>query len=251
MVLFRREICGVILGSLCLFTTPGVSAADDSKELATRLKTAREKYSELQEARAAYAARSEIAGAVDALERQRADLLANIREHQIELDAMPRLRNGAPGRNSVQEGVNQELLMLRRELTGLDRTLEEFLFRLREQDELALRQAELTGRRVKPGARRDLLPEIQRLEKECLLAFGALKDSVNRMAGQSQAVREEILRKAIAAQDESADGAVPSGPPQAFLAAFGQFCSGKRPRENAAVRRPYGARTRRAAGGES
>jgi hypothetical protein len=239
----------MVLGCFCLCVA-GVSVADNGSELAARLKTAWEKFAELQEVRAAYAARSEIAGAIDALERQRADLIANIRDHEIELDGMPRLRNGAPGRNSVQEGVNQELLMLRRELTGLDRSLDELRFRLRELDELALRQAELTGRRVKPGARRDLLPEIQRLEKECLQAFGALKDSVNRMAGQSQAARDEILRKAIAARDETADGAALSGSPQAFLAAFGQFCS-RRPRENAAVRRPYRARTRRAAGGES
>ena len=57
--------------------------------------------------------------------------------------------------------------MLRHQLTEMDRTLEELRFRMREMDEMNLRQAEMTGQRVKPNNRRDLLPEAQRLQKEC------------------------------------------------------------------------------------
>src|SRR5947209_1233501 len=103
----------------------GASLADDEDPLAPKLRAAWEKYSELQQVQAAYMARSELTGTIHAIERERADLIANIREHQVVVDGMPRLRNGASGRNSIHEGYVQELLMLRHQLTGMDRTLEE------------------------------------------------------------------------------------------------------------------------------
>ena len=235
----------VSLGCLGMSVACGALMADDGDELTARLKTAWENYSELQEVRAAYMARSEITGTIHALERERADLIANIQEHQVVVDGMPRLRNGAPGRNSIQEGYHQELLMLRQQLTGMNRTLEELRFHMRELDEMALRQAEMNGGRVKPNNRRDLLPESQRLQKECQTSFAALKQAADSIASGSNQNREQVVRQAIAGQSGPAVSHLCS--PQVFLAAFKQFCAGKKSFGDSSNRAPR-SRTRRVTG---
>jgi hypothetical protein len=214
----------------CFFLPAAFAAllADDEDKLAPRLRAAWEKYSELQEVRAAYMARSELTGTVHAIERERADLIANIREHQVVVDAMPRLRNGASGRNSIHEGYVQELLMLRNQLTEMDRTLEELRFHMRELDELALGGAEQNGGRVKPTDRRDLLPEAQRLQKECQSAFAALKDAADAIARGGSVSREQAVRQVMADQNRAGSASQLCSPPL-FLAAFKQFCAGKKP----------------------
>jgi hypothetical protein len=46
-----------------------------------------------------------------------------------------------------------------------------------------------------PNQRRDLFPEIQRLEKEGRGAFGELKDSVLLTVGENQPSRDEVVRR--------------------------------------------------------
>jgi K+/H+ antiporter YhaU regulatory subunit KhtT len=247
MRLCRPIIQRVSLVCFLLTATGGSSIADDGDKLASTVRTAWEKYSELQDVRAAYAGRSEITGMIHALERERADLVANIREHQTVLDGMPRLRNGASGRNSIQEGYYQELLMLRQQLTEMDRTLEELRFRLREMDEMDLRQGEMTGRRVKSNNRRDLLPEAQRLQKECQSAFTSLKEAADAVAGGSPQSREQVVRQAMAAQSAQGAGGYHLCSSKVFLTAFKQFCAG-RTSFGESSHRGSRARSRRAAG---
>ena len=147
MKMFQPSVRALLLGSVFFTGTRGVALADHRDELTSKLRTASEKFSELQESRTAYFARSEITGTIDGVERERADLIANIRQHEVVIAGLPRLRNGAPGWNNLQEGVRQDLLVLRQQLTETAGSREELKFCMREMDEITLRQAETSGGR--------------------------------------------------------------------------------------------------------
>ncbi len=62
MKMFQPSVRALLLGSVFFTGTRGVALADHRDELTSKLRTASEKFSELQESRTAYFARSEITG---------------------------------------------------------------------------------------------------------------------------------------------------------------------------------------------
>ena len=167
MSAFKRSVRPFALGVLLVAGAASVAIADDDDQMRAKLRLAWQKYSEFLDMSLAYTGRGEIAGEIDQTVGYREDLLANIRLAEIAIDGFPRRRN------NIQEEVFQQLLGLRQELTATDRRLAELRSYLKQMDEMALRQSEMTGKPAKPNNRRDLLRESQRLEKECVQVFRA------------------------------------------------------------------------------
>jgi hypothetical protein len=230
-----------LLGCALLVTAAGAQTASQ-EDLTSKLRTAWEKFTERQQVAASYGARGEIALKQLEMERRQADLRETIRNMQIEIDGW-RL---PPNRwNSIQRAFGDEQREYRRQLTEVDRVLDELRLQWRQENELAIRQAEQRGERVKPLDRAGLLRELQRIERETLDAFAAAREalieatpapSTNRpkRAPRSRAPkagrtsRNEVLRSAMAELGRSSSTVARLSPPDDFLRAFREFCGGKK-----------------------
>ena len=177
---YQPSVRPFVLGILFVAGATSVALAGDDDDVGPKLRTAWQKYSEYLDMSFAYNGRAEISGEIDQFATYRENLLTNIRNAQIAVDGFPRRRN------NLQEEFYQQLLELRRELTAVDHRLAELRSYLKQMDELALRQAEMTGQPAKPTNRRDLLHESQRLEKECIQAFGTLRAAADSIATEKR-----------------------------------------------------------------
>jgi hypothetical protein len=209
--------------ALLVLATGPVAAGDE--DLPSKLRTACEKFTERQQLAASYGARGEIALKQLEMERYRADLLETIRNMQIEVDSWRLPLNRL---NSIQAGFYQELQQYRRQLTEVDRALEELRLRWKDLNELAIRQAEAEGKRVKPLDRGGLLRELQRVDRETLSAFATAKEALIEATSSRSGSRGDILRSAMA---QAGQASTPVASPSAqddFLRAFTEYCGGKR-----------------------
>jgi hypothetical protein len=211
-----------VVGILFVAGATSVALAGDNDDVGPKLRTAWQKYSEYLDMSFAYNGRAEIAGEIDQIAAYREKLLTSIRNTQITVDGFPRRRN------NLEEEVVQQLLAMRRELTAVDHRLAELRSYLKQMDELALRQAEMSGQPAKPTNRRDLLRESQRLEKECIQAFGALKGSADSSATETDNSRDQVVINAMSSVPLSREEQAQLVPRSAFVAAFKRFCTSKR-----------------------
>ena len=218
---FQRSTRPFVLGILFVAGTTSVALAGDDV-VGPKLRTAWQKYSEYLDMSFAYNGRAEIAGEIDQLATYRQNLLTNIRNTEIAVDGFPRRRN------NLQEEVYQQLLTLRRELTAVDHRLAELRSYLKQMDELALRQAEMTGQPAKPTNRRDLLHESQRLEKECIRAFGTLRVAADSSATEMGIGRDQVVINAMSSMSFSREEQAQLVPRSVFVAAFKRFCTSRR-----------------------
>jgi hypothetical protein len=196
--------------------------ADDTR-LAKRLINAAEKYSELQDVVARHGQRAEIALTVLQKERYRAELHAEIRDRQSVIDGFYQNRRWW---STEQQGYFEQKLALDRELTELDRQLNDLRFQERQMFEEGLRQAEANGKAVKPFSREAILHDLQRLDRESSQAVAELKGSVEAAAQDQHTTPGQILAKAkdLASQ---ASAAPPPDVLREFLKKFIDHAGGK------------------------
>jgi hypothetical protein len=215
---------GYVLGCAVLVLATSAKAVGD-EDLPSKLRTACEKFTERQQLAASYGARGEIALKQLEMERYRADLVETIRNMQIEVDSWRLPLNRL---NSIQAGFYQELQQHRRQLTEVDRALEELRLRWKDLNELAIRQAEAEGKRVKPLDRDGLLRELQRVDRETYSAFATAKQSLIEAASSGSAGRTDVLRSAMAEAGQASSSIASPGAQDDFLRAFTEYCGGKR-----------------------
>jgi hypothetical protein len=216
-----------VSGILLVAGATSVALAGDNDDIGAKLRTAWQKYSEYLDMTFAYNGRSEVSNEIDQIAVFRENLLTNIRNAQIAVDGFPRRRN------NLEEEVYQNLLGLRRELTAVDHRLAELRSYLKQMDELALRQAEMSGQPAKPTNRRDLLRESQRLEKECIQAFGTLKGATDSKSTETGVSRDQVVINAMSSVSLSREEQAQLVPRSSFITAFKRFSTSKRVSEPA------------------
>jgi hypothetical protein len=219
---FQLSFRLLVLGSLLFAGGAEIAHAGNAGDFQGKLRTAWQKYSEFIDMTFAYNGRTQITDEIDRVAGYREDLLTNIRLTQIEVDSYPRRRN------NLQEEVAQGLLGLRRELTATDHWLAELRSKLKQMDEMALRQAEMNGQPAKPTDRRVLLRESQRLEKECIDAFGSLKLAAEATAKEAGSSSEQVVIDATNSLALSRGEQAQLVPRAPFIAAFKRFSASKR-----------------------
>ena len=219
MSMFRRTIAVSFLISLAVVALPSVTLASD--DLTTKVRTAWEKFSELQEARVKYGERAEIALKMFEMETQRAELDTTVRFLKIQVDSFPARKT------SLQQEVVDEFNFRRQQLTGLDFDLTQHKLRLQELNEIAIRQAELSGKSVKPLDRVGLLKLLQKDYQESVTAFESLRSAVVEVAEEQHVSKAQVLRNAmesLSGENERAGDLVPL---MQFRAAFLEFYPGQ------------------------
>jgi hypothetical protein len=167
MNVFPRSAPAYFLCYLATALDPSVALADD--ELNSKVRMAWEKFSELEETKVNYGERAEVALTMLQTERERTEVEATVRTLRIQIDSFPTRRN------NLQQEVFDEWLLCRQRLTGLDQYLAQLRSRWQELNEITIRHAEGSGKRVKPLDRAGLLNELQRLYRECVTAFDSLR----------------------------------------------------------------------------
>ncbi len=218
---FRSSTRAFLLGCLLLAATSGIALAD---EVSSKLRTAWEKFSELQEVSISHGARGEIALKQMQAERHRADLLQTIRTMQVEVVSwrFPRHRW-----NNLQEDFFQELQGYRQQLTDTDRYLGELRLQWQQENEAAIRQAEAQGKRVKPLDRPGLLAKLQGQERETFGAFAEARKAIADAGTRHGQTRTQVYRQAMTELGRSGQAPAQLVPQEQFRAAFEKFCGGK------------------------
>jgi hypothetical protein len=218
----RSRLSGFLLASIgsLAFVAPA-SSGTDPDSVSRKLRTARERYSEMRDLYAVYAAKTEVATEVLSLEQGRPEIEAYVRQLRIEIDSYPARRTGP------QEVVYQEWLNARRRLTELDRQLELLRARMREIDEQALGLTARNTKRIIPGNRRDIQVVYPAVQRECLEAFRELKAAVEEYGKQEGLSREQVIRQAMPSLGPPGEVEDRYGPTQEFLVTFREYCGGR------------------------
>ena len=163
MNIFQRLVPAWVL--VCLVCPLALAAgrliADDGDPLATTVRTAWRRFSDLQTTKTDYGERAEVALTMIQAERERADVDAAVRDLKIQIDGFP------PRRTNLQQEVYDQWLACRQRLSELDLFLAQLKSRWQELNEIAIRQAEVNGKRVRPLDRVGLLHKLQELDREC------------------------------------------------------------------------------------
>ena len=207
----RLGLTLLLLGSLA-----GPSPAADTEEIRSRLRTAREKFAEMQDLKVVYFAKKELADEVSQRVNYRREVEATVRMLKIEIDGYPARRT------NLQQAVYNNWLGARAELTEVDRQIGLLRSRMREIDEELLSLAAATGKRPGPGNRRDILVVYPEAERRCREAFEALKVAVSGTTGAPEEANR-LLREANAELNRSGEGDARIGPSAPFFAAFADY----------------------------
>jgi hypothetical protein len=128
MIEFQPSVRSLLLGCILLTGASNGALADKGDDVPSRLRTAREKFAELNEVMVAYAERSELAEALLQKEQERSELETIVRFMHIQVDDLPPRHR----RNNLQEEFFQEWLMPWEQLTGTDRVLADLRSRMKQ-----------------------------------------------------------------------------------------------------------------------
>jgi len=211
------------LACLLVTATSSFVFAEGKDEVKSKLQTAWEKFSEMQEVLSTYGARAEVALATHQKERYRADVLATIQTLQAQVDGFP------PNRyhwSSFQEEAYQGLLAYRQELAGTERALAESRLQMEQLNQQALSDAARSGKRVKPLDLPSLLTDLQRLDRERLDAFSAAKKAITDAAIARKLPHTQIYRNAMNELVCSIQPPSRLCQQTQFCVSFEQFCGG-------------------------
>jgi hypothetical protein len=218
----RSRLSGFLLASIgSLALVAPARSGTDPESVYRKLRTAREKYSEMRDLYAVYIAKTEVATEILSLEHARPELDAYVRQLRIQIDGFPARRT------SPQEAVYQEWLNARRQLTELDRQLGLLRARIKEIDEQALGLTARNTKRIIPGNRRDIQVVYPAVRRECLDAFRELKEAAEEYGKQEGLSLDQVIRQAMPSLGPAGEMEDHYGPTQEFLATFRQYCGGR------------------------
>ncbi len=218
--------CGLVAGALVWVASLGLARADqdDDQRLARQLLTAAETYAELLEVTVKHGQRAEIALTILQKDQERANMNARIRDMNSMIADFPQNRRWWI---MEQDFFFKQKLALDRELTDLDRQLNNLKFQERQMFEEELQQAQANGKAVKPFNREAILNDLQRLNRESNKAVDELKSSIETAAREQHTTPGQVLDKA---KRDLARLAIPTPPPDAaseFLKRFITQAGGK------------------------
>jgi hypothetical protein len=190
------------------------SAALASDELTAKVRTAWEKFSEFELTKANYGERANIALTMLEVERQRIQFDALAKELKVQIDSFPHRRT------NLQEEVYQQWLFYCQERGVRDNNLAQLRLQWQELNEIAISEAQAAGKRVKPLDRPGLLNELQRLERERLAAFDAVKKVLPDAASAQGVTESAAFADALNEVGAATDTTIRLVPARQFSAAF-------------------------------
>ena len=194
LLLFRRGLMAGVL--MCAASAmPARGGVDDADRLAKRLLTTAEKLSDLQETKAKYGRRAEIAWTILQDQKMRNDVNARRRNMDSVIATFPQNRRWWV---MEQWAFYEEKLALDRQVTALDQEMETLRLQEQEMYEEQLERARREGNPVKPFAREALLGEMQRLERESRQSVFELKGEIEAAAREKRTTPRRVLDEAVA-----------------------------------------------------
>ncbi len=214
----------VLLGSawLLAIATSWASAAD-LEAVTERLRTARERHSEMRDMYVVYVAKTEVVTAIQTLEQERSNVEAGVRQFKIQIDSFPARRN------NLQQAVYDEWLMARSRLTELDHQLNGLRSQMKAIDEQALALTVRNTKRPVPLNRRDIQVVYPNVQRECYEAFRMLREAADELAKEENLTRDKVIGQAMSQLGSPEEMESHYGPTREFLADFRQYCRGRRP----------------------
>jgi hypothetical protein len=236
MIVSWRSVSASFLSYLAIALAPTFAFADD--ELNAKVRTAWEKFSELEETKLNYGERAEVALAMLEMERERLEVDAMARDYKIQIDSFP------PRRTNLQQDVFDQWLLCRQRLSELDRNLALLKSRLQELNEIAIRNAQASGKRVQPLDRVGLLHELQRRYQECISAFDALRTALAEVASAQSRTPVQVFQGAINELEGAGDPAAHLVSSKQFQDAFRMFYGrqhSKKSKKSGRISRKFGS----------
>jgi hypothetical protein len=212
-----RAICFL---SVLLLIASVASAEVDSNQLASKLREARERFSDRQNLLGIYRLKQAVANELLALDSSRNDQVTYVRRLGIVIDGFPRRRN------NLQQDVYNEWLAARDRLTSIEQAINDAKLRQRAIDEQALTLTENNLKRPFPNNRRDIQVLFPKVDSGCEQAFRELKLMAEEAAKEQEVSRDRIVADAMSTLGPKQRVEAEFGNTALFLDTFRRYCAG-------------------------